>query len=273
MGIYKIYVLDPSEWDLKFDAIPWNQRPRKIYTPKAWSEKNGNPDLTLNATYFNFDCAASRKSDSVYACVQELRIQRYASYCGYGGQGETLTLPNGDFVKGFTTGIKDDVVVSKSTSGASCRNGLGMTTDGKYIVAQCSTNVSFKTFSVNVLSKVKAMGYSVKLFIEMDGGGSVGTYSAKSKMLFAPKKEGANGRAVASVLCITYKGGRKITVTLKKGSRSDDVKLLQTILGTVEVDGLYGNGTASAVKQTQKNLGLFADGIAGPVTLKALGLK
>ena len=289
MAIYKIYVLDPKDWDLWFDAIPWTQRPRKLYTPKQWSIKNGNPTLTTNLTYFNWDSAEARRADTVYACTQYLRIMRYASDCGYAGyessakpankndgKGRTvekIILPNGDIVSGYSLGIKNGVVVSKSTSGLSCRNGIGITKDGKYIVAQTNAITSVKTFCSNVLTKVKKLGYDIDLFFEMDGGGSVGTYSSKSKLLFAPKKEGADGRTVASCLCMNYKGNMKITRTLKKGCSGEDVKLLQIILGTVEADGIYGNGTVSAVKSAQKALGLKADGIAGPITLKALGLQ
>ena len=44
------------------------------------------------------------------------------------------------------------------------------------------------------------------------------------------------------------------------------------IIGCVEADGVFGNGTKKQLKKVQKNLGLTADGIAGPVTLKKLGV-
>lgn len=58
------------------------------------------------------------------------------------------------------------------------------------------------------------------------------------------------------------------------GSRGDDVKKLQEHLknagydiGSYGVDGVYGNATANAVKQYQKDNGLTVDGIAGNNTL------
>ena len=39
------------------------------------------------------------------------------------------------------------------------------------------------------------------------------------------------------------------------------------------VDGIYGSQTAQAVKYFQRKNGLTADGIAGPATLKALGMS
>ncbi|WP_205696715.1 transglycosylase family protein [Conexibacter sp. SYSU D00693] len=59
---------------------------------------------------------------------------------------------------------------------------------------------------------------------------------------------------------------------LKRGSRGTRVRALQRALGIKRVDGVYGRGTVRAVKRFQKRRGLKADGIAGPATLKALGL-
>ena len=39
------------------------------------------------------------------------------------------------------------------------------------------------------------------------------------------------------------------------------------------VDGIYGTSTQKAVKAFQKNCGITADGVAGPKTLKFLGLE
>jgi hypothetical protein len=54
------------------------------------------------------------------------------------------------------------------------------------------------------------------------------------------------------------------------------VKALQKSLakqaGPVEVDGVFGPATESAVKSFQKANGLAADGVAGPATLARLGL-
>lgn len=52
---------------------------------------------------------------------------------------------------------------------------------------------------------------------------------------------------------------------LKVGSKGDDVKKLQEKLG-LAADGVFGNGTASAVKEWQAANGLSADGIVGSGT-------
>lgn len=59
--------------------------------------------------------------------------------------------------------------------------------------------------------------------------------------------------------------------TLKKGSKGDDVKTLQRLLG-VAVDGDFGQKTHDALVAWQKAHGLVADGIAGSKTFEALGL-
>ena len=63
----------------------------------------------------------------------------------------------------------------------------------------------------------------------------------------------------------------------KYGSRGDEVRQIQTKLKrwgyyNGNVDGIYGNQTVSAVKYFQRKNGLTVDGIAGPATLKAMGI-
>lgn len=53
--------------------------------------------------------------------------------------------------------------------------------------------------------------------------------------------------------------------TLKKGSRGDNVKKLQTLLG-IKSDGIFGVDTESHVKQFQSKNGLVSDGIVGQKT-------
>ena len=63
----------------------------------------------------------------------------------------------------------------------------------------------------------------------------------------------------------------------RKGSRGNEVKAVQQALKdrglyTGSVDGIFGSATEAAVKKFQKQQGLTADGIAGPQTLKRLGI-
>ena len=53
--------------------------------------------------------------------------------------------------------------------------------------------------------------------------------------------------------------------TIKKGSKGDEVKVLQLIVGVAD-DGKFGSKTKTALKKWQKKYGLDADGVAGPKT-------
>ena len=57
---------------------------------------------------------------------------------------------------------------------------------------------------------------------------------------------------------------------LQRGSKGTAVKILQLILGGLEVDGSFGPATQTAVIAFQKAHGLEPDGIVGPKTWKAL---
>ena len=90
----------------------------------------------------------------------------------------------------------------------------------------------------------------------------------------------AVGLTVMSSMWI-YKKYEKQNETLetlsKYGSRGSEVTQIQTKLKrwgyyTGNVDGIYGTQTVNAVKYFQRKNGLTADGIAGPATLKAMGI-
>ena len=68
------------------------------------------------------------------------------------------------------------------------------------------------------------------------------------------------------------------TVTLKKGSSGDLVKKVQQKLKnwgylSGKVDGIFGNGTKTAVEKFQRKNGLTVDGIVGKKTFDALGIN
>ena len=63
--------------------------------------------------------------------------------------------------------------------------------------------------------------------------------------------------------------------TIRKGSRGETVKILQTVLNNNgydcgKVDGVFGNKTKEAVIRWQTTHGLVADGIVGPMTWASL---
>lgn len=69
-----------------------------------------------------------------------------------------------------------------------------------------------------------------------------------------------------------------MAASLRVGSRGDDVVALQKKLRnwgyySGSVDGIFGSGTERAVRYFQRRNGLTADGVVGPATAKALGLR
>lgn len=82
-----------------------------------------------------------------------------------------------------------------------------------------------------------------------------------------------------SVVILTFVANKQDSIyTLSKvGSTGAEVKKIQTILRdygvyTGKVDGIYGTKTKNAVKSFQRYNGLTVDGIAGPQTLKKMGI-
>ena len=76
---------------------------------------------------------------------------------------------------------------------------------------------------------------------------------------------------------LTYRKNNSVETLSKYGSRGSEVTQIQTKLKrwgyyTGSVDGIYGTQTVNAVKYFQRKNGLTADGIAGPATLKAMGI-
>ncbi|HIS77828.1 MAG TPA: spore cortex-lytic enzyme [Candidatus Caccousia stercoris] len=68
-----------------------------------------------------------------------------------------------------------------------------------------------------------------------------------------------------------------VSTLSKVGSRGDEVRQIQTKLkekgyNPGAVDGIFGENTRKAVIAFQRDYGLTQDGIAGPNTLKALGI-
>lgn len=80
-----------------------------------------------------------------------------------------------------------------------------------------------------------------------------------------------------SAVCLAPVGTDAADVLSKYGSTGSEVRQIQTKLKnwgyyTGDVDGIYGSQTKAAVIWFQKKNGLVADGIAGPATLKAMGI-
>ena len=71
---------------------------------------------------------------------------------------------------------------------------------------------------------------------------------------------------------VTRPGGVGGSVILSPGSRGLLVRDVQTALGNLRIDGVYGQETASRVRSFQASKGLLVDGVVGPETRSALGI-
>ena len=81
---------------------------------------------------------------------------------------------------------------------------------------------------------------------------------------------------ILTVTGIAFKNN-EVEALSKYGSRGDEVRQIQTKLKrwgyyNGNVDGIFGSQTQEAVRYFQRKNGLTVDGIAGPATLKAMGI-
>jgi hypothetical protein len=71
---------------------------------------------------------------------------------------------------------------------------------------------------------------------------------------------------------VTKPGGVGGSVILSRGSKGQLVRDVQTALGNLRVDGIYGQETVNQVRSFQASKGLLVDGTVGPETRAALGI-
>ncbi len=81
-----------------------------------------------------------------------------------------------------------------------------------------------------------------------------------------------------AISSLNTKMGEDTDALSKYGSRGEEVRTIQQKLKNWgyydgDVDGIFGSKTQAAVKAFQKKNGLTADGIAGPNTLRAMGIS
>ena len=81
----------------------------------------------------------------------------------------------------------------------------------------------------------------------------------------------------SSVIFLYITNKNEVQALSKYGSRGNEVRQIQEKLKrwgyyNGNVDGIFGSQTLEAVKYFQRKNGLTVDGIAGPATLKAMGI-
>ena len=252
---YNIFIFDPTEYHVWLSGQELGKGVTKTVKKWASSEK---AELCFNLGYFTFKTGLS-----------DTYVKGPKGVHSYGGWSDIVKFGVNE-CKGYSNAISGGIVnIQYPRRDVRTRNGIGTTLSGKVIIAQSSSKVSEVAFANAVNSFAKRRGETVKIFVLQDGGGSTSEYSSVSNYTFAP--EGL--REVATVACVRRLKKVIINRTLSCGKTGNDVRSLQIILGGRQADSIFGSDTRAGVKAAQRYLGLASDGIAGPLTLKALGFR
>lgn len=192
-------IYDPSEWDIWFAAAPYGAASKPAKTLKQWAAEE-QADVVYNLCLFNMQGSGSDQYGVIKGrTLQYLRAKDVD--CGYGGTAERLTVSPGNVVSGVKVAVRDGVVLSgldKSTYRS--RNMIGELADGRIIVVQSSDGCTEEQ-----VARYAAGRYTIDLLLVQDAGGSTGMYRVSDGYLFAPEKEGTDGRPVCSVVCMRKK--------------------------------------------------------------------
>lgn len=192
-------IYDPKLYQIWFAAAPYSAAGKPAKTLRQWAAEEG-ADIVYNLALFNMTGEGSDR----YGVIKGRTLQYLKAKgrdCGYGGTPERLVLDASNAVSGWKLAIKDGKVNgSLGKSDWRSRNMCGLLTDGRYIHVQTSASHT----ELEVAQYVRDH-YDVKLLLIQDAGGSTGMYRVSDGSLFAPEKEGTNGRPVCSVVCIKRK--------------------------------------------------------------------
>lgn len=256
---YHVHVLDPKMFKLWFAGQ--NYKEKRVEYVEDWC-KEEDADLCFNLGIFGMSTGLG--------CSY---VRAKGSDIAYGSEKpQILTIDANNKCRGYSDGIIDgQIKINLPMGGSNYRNGIGITTDGFYIIAQTSHMTTETVFCNTVRTKVREQGHEIKLFTLQDGGGSVSEYSALSNLRF----NASIHRKVANVVCVKFRYKPTINHTLYLNCPyKDEVKLAQIALGGIEIDGSYGTGSKSRVTAYQKALGFPSPlqcGILGTQSLRNLG--
>ena len=196
-------IYDPKQYDIWLAAAPYGAASKPAKTLRQWAAEEG-ADVVYNLALFNMTGAGSDR----YGVIKGRTLQYLKAKgcdCGYGGTPERLVLDASNAVSGWKLAVKDGKVNGNLSSGSRrSRNMCGKLTDGRYIHVQTSASHTELEVAQHVRDR-----YDVELLLVQDAGGSTGMYRAADGYLFAPEKEGTDGRPVCSVVCIKAKGKTK----------------------------------------------------------------
>nr|WP_297177117.1 N-acetylmuramoyl-L-alanine amidase [uncultured Agathobaculum sp.] len=199
MSSIRCDVYDPNEWDIWFAAAPYGAASKPAKTLKTWAAEE-QADVMYNLCLFNMTGSGSDQYGVIRGrTLQYLRAKGVD--CGYGGTAERLTVSPGNVVAGVKVAVRDGVVLAGLDKGSfRSRNMIGALADGRIIVVQSSDGCTEEQ-----VARYAAKQYTIDLLLVQDAGGSTGMYRASDGYLFAPEREGADGRPVCSVVCMKKK--------------------------------------------------------------------
>ena len=210
MSSIRCDIYDPSEWDIWFAAASYGAACKPAKTLKMWAAEE-QADVVHNLCLFNMTGAGSDQYGVIRGrTLQYLRAKDVD--CGYGGTAERLTVSPGNVVAGIKVAVRDGVVLSgldKSTYRS--RNMIGALADGRIIVVQSSDGCTEEQ-----VARYAAGRYTIMLLLVQDAGGSTGMYRVADNYLFAPEREGTDGRPVCSVVCFRRKKEENNPMSKKK---------------------------------------------------------
>ena len=210
MSSIRCDIYDRDEWDIWFAAAPYGAASKPAKTLKTWAAEE-QADVVYNLCLFNMTGSGSDK----YGVIKGRTLQYLKAKgvdCGYGGTSEKLTVSDGNIVSGAKVAVKNNTVQSLDKTTRRSRNMIGELADGRIIVVQSSDGCT-----EDEVAHYAAGRYTIDLLLVQDAGGSTGMYRTSDGYLFAPEKEGANGRPVCSVVCMKRKQKKEeIPVSKKK---------------------------------------------------------
>lgn len=210
MSSIRCDIYDPKEYDIWFAAAPYGAASKPAKTLKTWAVEE-QADVVYNLCLFNMTGSGSDQYGVIRGrTLQYLRAKNVD--CGYGGTAEHLTISAGNVVAGVKVAVRDGVVLSgldKSTYRS--RNMIGVLADGRIIVVQSSDGCTEEQ-----VARYAAGRYTIELLLVQDAGGSTGMYRVSDNYLFAPEKEGTDGRPVCSVVCMRKKNKEEKPMGKKK---------------------------------------------------------
>lgn len=193
---FMVWLFDPREvW---FAGVPYTKQPKHLKTLAQWAEEE-NADYVFNLAFFNMQKGVDQYGQQYGRTIQYVKGKGYD--IGYGGTSVQIAPNEQNACAGYKVAVQDGAGKPVLTVGKRARNANGILDDGTYFHIQSVTTCTEKAIRDHMMRY-----HRVKTMLIQDGGGSAGFYDRKRGVLLAGEREGANGRAVATVVCARKDG-------------------------------------------------------------------